>query len=373
MSSSEFFEDGYALLIGLGYHHWPEFLPSPLKDIEAIKNHFLDSKKAAYRPQNILTLCETDATTMGILSALDTLARKVENNPDASVIIYYTGHGGNKEDKYFLIPYDFNLVSWDRGELDNDKIILSKQFAEKINAINVKKCLVILDCCHSENIPVEKSIRSNKMMVNGKGIINDLESKLHDFPIEKGISANIKKGSGRVIFTSCASGELSLDLGYLSLFTKILIECLNGKSNIENDGWVRLIDLMRYVPKNVAEYAQEHYCHQQHPVFKRIDNLTSEDFIICAYDINQVKGLMPIRNSSGGPIVVLDLAAVDVENGELVNGFEKLDSIYSYLNGKIQYNLLKDEFIAGVTGYPLTNLIRRLTVFIQQEKARYKP
>jgi len=58
MDTPEPFENGYALLIGLRYSHWPEQLNGPLKDVKALSHHFSDLSKAAYRSDNIIELTE---------------------------------------------------------------------------------------------------------------------------------------------------------------------------------------------------------------------------------------------------------------------------------------------------------------------------
>lgn len=157
MNAPDSYENGYALLIGIRYGHWPDHLNGPLNDVKALKEHFVDPFKAAYNSNNIIELKEKDATASGILNALEDLAKMVATNPDATVIIYYSGHGGNFNDKYFLVPYDFNLNEWSIGRLDESSVVQTSEFAEKINNIKAKKCLIMLDCCHAENIPVEKS------------------------------------------------------------------------------------------------------------------------------------------------------------------------------------------------------------------------
>ncbi len=353
------YEDGYALLIGIRYGHCSQPLDGPLRDITALRKHFEDPNKAAYKADNIINVPEDKATTEGILKAFDELASKVNSNPNVSVVIYYSGHGGNVGDKYFIVPYDFNLTEFQlNGKLDQSKIILTDSFAEKINNITAKKCLVILDCCHAESIPVEKDLSSNTNFI--QGFVDGLDTILENNTSQKSIPTQLNKGTGRVILTSCKATETSLDLGHLSLFTKVLLDSLNGASNIEKDGWVRLIDLMRYVPKTVSEEAQSKYTHQQNPVFKRIENLGAEDFIICAYDIAKAKSIGSVNQV----ILETSLAQVfgQIDSGDFAAVFAMTNN-YNIEN-KVQYSRLKREFAAGLKGVDLMDFADRLKVFL---------
>lgn len=363
MTLPKYYEDGFALLMGINYNHWRHPLNGPLKDIEAIQKHFLDLSKACYNPDNVIVLDEEKATTSSILTALDDLAVKCAANPQASVTIYYTGHGGTKDGKYFLIPYDFNITDWQHGILDESRIVQTKQFADKINKIKAKKCMVILDCCHAEGMPVEKSL-NQKIFLDG--LVNNLESEIEDVRADKDIALGLKKGSGKVILTSCRANETSLDLGRISLFTKVLLDSLNGKMNIENDGWVRLIDLIRYVPKTVSTEALAFDGHSQNPMFKRIEDLSSEDFIICAYDIATAKNIkLNVTNDNSDRFEIDEYNRI-IDEGLFPDLFNLLDA--HNIENKPQYNRLKKEFAAGLKGIDLIDFGDRMKVFISHLK-----
>jgi len=298
------------LLIGIKYEHWRHLrfaLDGTLRDVEDVKNHFLHQDKAAYKKENVVTLLEQEATAKGILDALDLLAAKANKDKDATVIVHYSGHGVTDGQNYFFAPYNFDIERWLEDEtFDEKEVVLSKQFVEKIDNIQVDKKLIILDCCHSENI-AERSLKKRAPLFLD-GFINEPDDTSEAHATRDVSPDQMKKGSGSVILTSCKADETSLDLGDNGLFTKVLLESLNGAKNIEQDGWVRLIDMMRYIPSQVAERAPHHIIrgkpHKQHPVFKRIENIGHEDFIICAYDIAQARGLKPTPVTESKPVIM---------------------------------------------------------------------
>lgn len=363
------FEHGYALFIGIRYGHWKKGNPlnGTLRDTKDLYDHFTHPQKAAYKPENIILLQEENATKLEILNALATLAAKANQDPNATVIIYYSGHGIKNEHDFFLVPYDFDLLEWlYNKDVEENEVILSTDFAEKIAAIQVKKCLVILDCCHSENIPVERKGVPSFL----KGFVEDLDNVLENNVVEKGLATEVKKGKGRVILTSCQANEKSLDLGSNGLFTQVLLECLNGINNIEKDGWVRLTDMIHYIPKTVAERARRHQnngqSHQQNPVFKRIEDLGAEEFIVCAYDIVQAKGFNKKRLLAAPNTSNISKITELIDNGSFVKTFAELDEIP--IDNQFQYNRLKREFSAGLKGIDLLDFAERLKVFINELK-----
>jgi len=63
------------------------------KDATALRDVLVDSSRAAYPPAQV-TLTETAATRQEILAAFDRAIAQVNQNPEATVVVYYSGHGG---------------------------------------------------------------------------------------------------------------------------------------------------------------------------------------------------------------------------------------------------------------------------------------
>ena len=351
-----YYEDGYALFIGIAYEHWGErcgYLPGPLKDVKHLNEHFLDSKKAAYNPQNIIICTEKQATRTGILKAFDELIHQTKNKPNASVIIHYSGHGETKGVDTFLLPHNFDVDSWRKDKsFDKDNIVLSNEFAEKIAQVHAKKVLVILDCCHSENMATTRGVETGFL----SKFVEDIEDNFFPSSIQSRNTATNKilnQGEGRVILTSCRANEQSIDLKNGGLFTEVLLQSLNGKNNLKKDGKVRLIDLIDYVPKEVARRAKEYKKEDgtffnQTPMFKKIENLSAEEFIICAYDINKIRGIgdnpekkETMEKEAFKPVLKDKIIAL-IES-DIDKALEILDDIFKTTNGT--YNGLNDKYL----------------------------
>ncbi|MEH2120662.1 caspase family protein [Nostoc sp.] len=102
--TNQTFTNGYALLIGVGAD-----LPVTVLDATALKDILIDPSRAAYPPEQVTLLTETSATRQNILAAFDEIIAQVNQNPDATVIIYYSGHGGRiqRTNEYFLVPFGY--------------------------------------------------------------------------------------------------------------------------------------------------------------------------------------------------------------------------------------------------------------------------
>ncbi len=145
--TNQTFTNGYALLIGVGAD-----LLVTVKDATALRDILIDSDRAAYPPKQVTLLTETSATRQNILAAFDQIITQVNQNSDATVIIYYSGHGGRiqRTNKYFLLPFGYNPSQ------RADTAISGVEFTQKIEAITARKLVVLLDCCHASGVPALK-------------------------------------------------------------------------------------------------------------------------------------------------------------------------------------------------------------------------
>jgi len=86
--TTQTFSNGYALLAGIGAD-----LPVTVNDATALYNLLIDPSCAAYSTEQVALLTETSATRQQILAAFDRLIEQISQNPEATVIVYYSGHG----------------------------------------------------------------------------------------------------------------------------------------------------------------------------------------------------------------------------------------------------------------------------------------
>jgi Caspase domain len=255
------FDQGYALLIGVGeceYSRWS--LPITVKDVTAVKEILVDPNLCSYPNEHIRLLCNADATHEGILDGLQWLKEVAGRDPEATIIVYYSGHGwlNPVDSSYYLIPNDTNP-----GEI-SDSALAGAEFTRALQGINSQKLLVILDCCHAEGIASAKGNEMEFKLPNG---LNFKPPKGFTPKSAKGQFATLADGKGVAILSSSDSHQLSWirkDQTY-SVFTYHLIDALRGAGNQEGDLEVTVMNLIDYLGKTVPETARSEYQAEQKP------------------------------------------------------------------------------------------------------------
>ncbi|MGB8195095.1 MAG: caspase family protein, partial [Chitinophagaceae bacterium] len=153
MEKSTLFSNGYALLIGVGNYPDVTPLPTTVNDATILHKIFTDPSRAGYPPEQVRLLVNENASGQRILDELDWLADRANKNPEATIIVYFSGHGGLRNDQYLLLPFDFKSVDWETTGIS------STVFTKKIDAINAKKLVVLLDCCHAAGITTKSGTK----------------------------------------------------------------------------------------------------------------------------------------------------------------------------------------------------------------------
>lgn len=257
----------YALLIGVGKSAYPEWsLPVTVKDIQALKSFLTNSNLCGYIDDNdhLRLLHDQGATSQAILDGLDWLKQQAQNDSEATVLIYYSGHGwlDKSSEKYYLIPHDIKPHKISKSALPSEK------FNEVLRQIQAKRLLIIIDSCHAQGMATSKD----------EPIEIEIPDNFLQTALTKNLIKDLKQGTGRVVFTSSTGRQLSWVRpdNKMSIYTYHFLEALQGAGNQPGDKVVRVSDLMNYLGKTVSQSAQQ-LCHaEQTPIF---DFLT-EDFTV---------------------------------------------------------------------------------------------
>ncbi len=301
MSTS--FDKGYALLIGVSDQENPKQaskLPETAKDVKTLAAILQDPKKSGYLKENVKTLLGKEATRKNMLKGISWLKKKLEADPSATAIVYYSGHGYRKKDldKYYLIPYDFDF------DMLEDSALEDSIFSDRIGAINAKRLLLLLDCCHagdtdagiaSEGLlpeaanintfidaarakPVTEDEKNKKNPNGSKPVTEDEKNKKNPNGSKptNGEQENNAQANGtdsnntRAVLVSSRGNELSYvhtnkEIG-MSIFTYHLIEALNGHGKSKNeDTTVNVLDVMSHVLDSVPGTTLLQYGQSQTP------------------------------------------------------------------------------------------------------------
>ncbi len=251
------FTHGYALLIGVGND-----LPVTVKDATALYDLFTHPARAGYPPSQVSLLTEEQASRKHILAEFERFIQRVNNDPEATAIVYFSGHGGmfrasdQTTPKYFLVPYGYDPKHYQKTTISD------QEFTICIEAIKARKLIVLLDCCHAGGIPLLKNT----------GAIFEKS------PIPPSLLQTLQTGRGHIVIASSREKEDSLAGTPYSVFTACLIEALNGKAAVKKDGMVHILEVLTYLFEQIPLRTKD----KQHPFVNKVLNM-DENFSLCYY------------------------------------------------------------------------------------------
>jgi hypothetical protein len=243
------FTHGHAVVIGMGAD-----LPVTITDAQGIATLLRDPARCAYPPDRVQLLTGPGACRDDVLKALDGLATQVKDDPDATAVVYFSGHGVETLDYYFL-PYGYNVADLPHTAVSG------AEFTDKLRAIQARKLLVLLDCCKAGGIG---------------GVKDPTALPFPKSPAPPGMFDALKAGGGRVLIASSRKDEYSRTGVPYSIFTDEFLKAMAGHGAFERDGYARVLDAAMWVGRKVPARTAD----QQNPIIK-VSNL--EDNFALAY------------------------------------------------------------------------------------------
>jgi hypothetical protein len=348
-SNTAQFKHGYALLIGVGNYPHINPLPVTVNDATVLHSILTDPMRAAYPPDQVNLLVNEAASRQGILDGLQWLLEKTASDKEATVFIYFSGHGGVLGKQFNLIPYDY------KRSLKEEGGIKKEEFTSVVNAIQSKKLLVFLDCCHAAGM-IEKGIDEEDFIIDN----TELLQALH-------------KGDGRVVVASSSREQPSLILSnaHYSAFTAALVDALD-KEGDNGNGYAGVLATLSYINNTVIAATRS----RQTPVFN-MEGL--KDFAIC--NINRAWAEKSPFSKSPAYLGAATLAAfgaitdpvTDLQYSllnELEDGLNALASVLEKIRrsgmkyDKPTFANLRDEAMSQLTALNSRPFITRLQIFI---------
>ena len=267
---TEHFTHGYALLVGVNANAVADLaLPDVAKDIAALRAVLSHPQRCAYPQEQLKVLTGAAATRTSILDGLDWLGEQAEADSQATVVIYYTGHGLEPTDKdasFYFVPYDV------RKRRLRARALRAADFADAVGAIEAERVLVVLDCCHAGGMGVKgEGLAPEGFLLRAAPVTlwPEMAGKTAASGA-KGLT-ELAQGHGRAVLSSSTGKQRS----YLrrdrkmSIFTYHLIEALTGHAQpADGAGEVLVSDVMSYVHRHVPQSAQADWGKQQTPDYR---------------------------------------------------------------------------------------------------------
>lgn len=302
----------HLLCVGINkYQNYPsEQLNFCKNDAELIFNSY-----SSYNCQTKKLIVDEEATKENLLISLSEISKNVRE--EDYIIFSFAGHGvskniddANSENSY-ICPFNFKF---DHPDITG---ISLKELKEKLETINSKNKLLILDSCHSGG-----ALRRNLEQIGFRDINNNEFLEL------------APEGSGYGIITACNSNETAGELEELKhgIFTFYLIKTL--KSEIDKS--FKFNEIKKSLTKKVQEKTQN----KQNPQFK-----TDNDEFIIPVALN-------FRSDENFKEIKLNLETLPASSLERVDK-EDISKLYYYIqeNKDIYLSLTIEKKINQI--YPL--------------------
>ena len=236
------FSYGHALLIGVGdYANVNLSAPATASDARLLAQLLRDPAVAAYPAEQVTLLSGAEATCDNILRALDDFAAQVASTPPSTALLFFAGHGINRDGGYYLLPHDYTRAQLATTAID------SATFRAKVEAIanNAQKMLVLLNCCHSGGV--------------GGGVLSDEEEDAKPQAPPKSFYAPLAEGSGSVVISSSKpaerSGALSNQNDQATVFGAQLLGALGGQAPGQGPA-VGVFELFSFLSRSIPADAR---------------------------------------------------------------------------------------------------------------------
>jgi hypothetical protein len=255
----------WALIVGIGSFTDKniESLRYTASDAQSFRDTLVDPKIGHFKPENVRSLLNDQATTKNIKMQLNWLARSA--GPDDLVVVYVATHGSSRDldtvGVNYLITHDTEIGA----NIDPDSLYATAlPMVEIANAIATRvkagRAAVFLDTCYSGNA----AVKDTKLIAPGIANAAPSAQTLN----------HIKQGSGRMVFAASGTEQESLESDTLKhgFFTYFLVQALRQKG-----GSTPLSQIFDYTQKHVSQTVAtefRQYNLHQDPVMSRSEDST---------------------------------------------------------------------------------------------------
>jgi serine protease Do len=222
-SLDSLYSHSYAVIIGINaYDKWPS-LEYAVNDARSIQKRF---KEMGF---DTTILLDNYATRENILKVLgDELPKKVEKND--RVIIFFAGHGQTEEladgsQMGYLVPVDSDTRNIFSTAISMDQV---RQFSRRLPA---KHVLYLIDACYSGL----GLTRSGGIPPSDRDYLNKITTR-----------------KAHQMLTAGGKGDQAHEQDGHGVFTKYILEGLDGSADRDDKGYVTFSDLASYVKPKVT-------------------------------------------------------------------------------------------------------------------------
>ena len=227
----------FAVIVGIDdYTSWPK-LTYATGDALAVRDVLI--KDFSFPPENVTVLLDKEATRERIVSAIgDALANQAKVQPDDRVLVFFAGHGATR-----LLPSGRSLgyivpVEADTTNLQAQCVSMT-DFQDINESIAAKHVLYVMDACYG-----------GLAVVRG-GAAGGSDPRKY--------ITEVTRRPARQMLTAGGPDEAVADNGPEghSIFTWTLLRGLEGKADLNADGYVTASELFAYVGPVVSSLSKQ--------------------------------------------------------------------------------------------------------------------
>lgn len=228
------YRESFAVVIGINeYRSWPR-LKHAVADAGAIKDLLI--RKYRFKPANVFTLVDGEATRERILSLLgEKLADPKLVHREDRVLVFFAGHGATRKlasgrELGYIIPVDANTRTV------ASQAISMTHLQDIVDAVPAKHMLFVMDSCYS-----------------GLALTRGTAGPAAGFLREMG------RRTARQMLTAGGADQEVADggPGGHSIFTWTLLQALEGKADANGDGVITATELASHIGPVVASLSRQ--------------------------------------------------------------------------------------------------------------------
>jgi peptidoglycan/xylan/chitin deacetylase (PgdA/CDA1 family)/uncharacterized caspase-like protein len=229
------YRESWAVVIGIdNYSVWPR-LRYAVNDARAVQELLV--RKYRFKPGNVFTLFDQDATRQNILSLLgDKLANPEMVKRDDRVFVFFAGHGATRKlpsgrELGYIIPVDADMANY------QGQAVSMSNFQDISEGIPAKHVLFVMDSCYS-GLALTRGGRP----ATGQNFMQE-----------------VARRSARQMLTAGGADQQVADNGPNghSVFTWTLMQALEGSGDLNGDGYITAGELAAHIGPIVSSLSRQ--------------------------------------------------------------------------------------------------------------------
>ena len=241
------YRESWAVIVGIDqYARWPR-LSYAGNDARAMRDLLI--RKYAFKPENITMLLNEQATREHILSAMgDALADPAKVAREDRVFVFFAGHGAtrrlpNGRSLGYIVPVDADLANY------QSQAISMTNFQDVSEGIPAKHVFFLTDACYSGLAATRGG---------GQNYLQEVTRRM-----------------ARQVLTAGGADEEVADNGPNghSIFTWTVMQGLEGRADLNGDGFITASELAAYVGPIVSSLSH------QTPAFASLPGSEGGEFV----------------------------------------------------------------------------------------------